>query len=79
MACVQVQFSTNGTIGKTIGTNGNVIDAICCPNGTIGTIGKPMVPLLSQWYHWLSLVKLPMVPSGNHEQSHDQVVLALLV
>ena len=33
-----VQYSTNGTIGNTIGTNGT----IGSPNGTIG---KPMVPL----------------------------------
>ena len=33
-----VQGSTNGNIGKTIGTNGNAN----------GTNGKPMVPLLSQ-------------------------------
>ena len=52
-----VQGSTNGTIGKNIGTNGNVNGTIDSPNGTIGTIYKPMVPL----------VKLPL---GNPEQSH---------
>ena len=44
----------NGTIGS--------------PSGNIGTIGKPMVPLVSQWHHWLPmvpLVKLPMVPLGE--------------
>ena len=63
-----VQGFTNGTIGNTICTNGNANCAIGSPSGTIGTIGKPMVPLVSQWYHWLPmvpLVKLPMVPLGE--------------
>ena len=64
-----VQGSTNGNIGKTIGANGNASGTIDTPNGTIGTIG---VPLLSQWCHWLPmvpLVKIPIVPLGNPEQS----------
>ena len=40
-----VQGSTNGTIGKTIGTNGNASVTTGSPNGTIGIIVKPMVPL----------------------------------
>ena len=63
-----VQSSTNGTIGNTIGTNGNANGTIGSTNGTIVTNGKPMVPLVSQWYHRLPmvpLVKLPMVPLGE--------------
>ena len=63
-----VQGFTNGTIGNTICTNGNANGTIGSPNGAIGTIGKSMVPLVSQWYHWLPvvpLVKLPMVPLGE--------------
>ena len=56
-------------IGKTISANGNDNGTIGSPNGTIGTIVKPMVPLINQWYHWLPLVKLPMVPLGNPGQS----------
>ena len=41
-----VQGNTNGNIGNTIGTNGNANDTICFPNSTVGTIGKPMVPLV---------------------------------
>ena len=40
-----LQGSTNGTIGNTICTNGDANVTIASPNGTIGTIGKPMVPL----------------------------------
>ena len=60
-----VQGLTNG---NTICTNGSVNGTIGSPNGTIGTIGKPMVPLVSQRYHWppmVPLVKLPMVPFGE--------------
>ena len=57
-----VQGSTKGTIGKTIGNAKGTTDS---PNGAIGTIGKPMMPLLSQWYHWLPMVKLPMLPLEN--------------
>ena len=42
--------------------NGNVNGTIGSPNGT------PMVPLVSQWYHWLPmvpLVKFPVVPLGE--------------
>ena len=39
-----VQGYTNGTIGNTIDTNGNANGTICS-NVTVGTIGKPMVPL----------------------------------
>ena len=35
----------HGTIGNTIGTNGNDNGTICSPNGTNGTVGY-------QWYHW---------------------------
>ena len=52
----------------TICTNGNANGTIGSPSGTIGTIGKPMIPLVSQRYHWLPmipLVKLPMVPLGE--------------
>ena len=42
-----VQGSTNGTIGNTIGTNGNANGTIGSPNSTISTIGKPMVPLVT--------------------------------
>ena len=38
-------IGTNGTIGFTIGANGNANGIIGSPNGTIDTIGKPMVPL----------------------------------
>ena len=44
-----VQGSTNGTIGNTIGTNGNANVAIGSPNGTID---KLIVLLVSQWYNW---------------------------
>ena len=37
---------------------GNAKGTIGSPNGTIGTIGKPMVPLVTQWYHWLPMVPL---------------------
>ena len=47
-----VQDFTNGTNGKTICTNGNANGTIGSPNGTIGANGKPMVLLVSQWYHW---------------------------
>ena len=63
-----VQGFTSGTIGNTICTNGNANGTIGAPNCTIGTIGKPMVTLVNQWYHWLPmvpLVKLPMVPLGK--------------
>ena len=40
-----VQGYTNGTIGNTIGPNGNANGTICSPIGTVGTIGKPMVSL----------------------------------
>ena len=39
------QWYTNIVQGYTIGTNGNASGTICSPNGTVGTIGKPMVPL----------------------------------
>ena len=67
-----VQGSTNGTIGKTIGTNGNANVTTGSANGTIGAIGKPMVPLALPL---VPLVKLPMVPLGNPEQSHRLCVL----
>ena len=57
---------------NSIGTNGNANGTICSPNGTVGTIGKPMVPLVSQWCHLIPmvpLVKLPMVSLGNPEQN----------
>ena len=38
------------TIGNTICTNSNANGTIGSHNGTIGTIGKPMVRLVSQWY-----------------------------
>ena len=63
-----VQGFTNGTIGNTICTNGNANGTIGFHNGTNGTIGKPMVALVNQWYHWLPmipLVKLPLVPLGE--------------
>ena len=63
-----VQGFTNGTNVNTICTNGNVNGTIGSPNCTISANGKPMVPLASQWYHWLSivpLVKLTMVPFGE--------------
>ena len=53
-----VQGYTNGTIGNTIGTNGNANGTICSPNDTVGTIGKPMVPLVSQWCRRLPMVQL---------------------
>ena len=71
-----VQGSINGTVGKSIGTNGNANGIIGSPNGIIGSIGKAMVPSLSQWYHCLPLVKLPMVPLGNPEQSPYLKILA---
>ena len=87
-----VQDFTNGTNCYTICTNGNANGTIGPPNGTIGAIGKPMVPLISQWYHWLpmvQLVKLPMVPLGEPRtepltgniivgQSHRAIKLALM-
>ena len=63
-----VQGFTNGTIGNTICTIGNANGNIGSPNGTIDTIGKPMAPLVSKWYHWLPmvpLVKSPMLPLGD--------------
>ena len=63
-----VQGFTNGTNGNTICTNGNANGTIGSLNGTIGANGKPMVPLVSQWYYWLPmvpLVKLPIVPLGE--------------
>ena len=63
-----VQRFSNGTNGNTICTNGNANGTNGSPNGTIGANGKPMVPLVSQWYHWqpmVPLVKLPMVPLGE--------------
>ena len=60
-----VQCFTNG---NTICTNGNANGTIGSANGTIGIIGKPMVPLISQWCHWLPmvpLVKLTMVTLGE--------------
>ena len=52
IACVQGSTNgtngiplTNGTVGNTIGSNGNANGTICSPSGTVGTIGKPMVSL----------------------------------
>ena len=42
---ISFKVSTNDTIGKTIGTNGNANGTTDSPNGTIGTNEKPMVPL----------------------------------
>ena len=62
------QGFTNGANGYTICTNYNFNGTIGSPNGTIGANGKPMVPLVSQWYHLLPmvpLVKFPLVPLGE--------------
>ena len=67
-----VQGFTNGTNGNIICTNGNANGTIGSPSGTIGINGKPMVLLVSQWYHWqpmVPLVKLPMVPLGEPRTS----------
>ena len=39
------QYLSRSIIGNTICANGNANATIGSPNGTIGTIGKPMVPM----------------------------------
>ena len=53
---------------STVCTNDNANGTIGFPNGTIDANGKPMVPLVSQWYHLLptvQMVKLPMILLGE--------------
>ena len=70
-----VQGFTNGTIGNTFCTNGNANGTIGSPNGTIGTIGKPMVPLVSQLYHWLPMVPLVKITNGTIGRTPDRAII----
>ena len=63
--------NANDTNGNVNGTNSN----------TISTIGKPMVRLVSQWYHRLPvvpLVKSPMVGEPQTEPLYVILELATL-
>ena len=52
---IPISFKILPMVPMVIGNANGTIDS---PNGTIGANGKPMVPLVSQWY-------LPMVPLGE--------------
>ena len=67
-----VQGSTNGTNGiqisfKVLPMTPLVIPLvpIVMPMVPLALLVVTLVPLAYQWYHWLQLVKLPMVPLGE--------------
>ena len=71
-------FQVLYNIGNTICTNGNANGTIGSPNGTIGTIGKPMVPLVSQRYHWLPMIQLVKFTNGTIGRTPNRAIISTL-